>query len=211
MTAQAQWPTGRHRAETYTLAPGALLYRILSAHGGRTVVDFNPGYGSPTRFAFFPDEQGQTVPILYAAESATASICESLLRDVPAEGGPLQRAVYEDAVLAGLRPTRQLALASFKGTGLRALGTTHGEVTSTAPERYHQTVLWAKAAHTAGFDGVAWMSHRCNDTVAVALFGDRVLAGDLAVDNEVARFFRRQVDREWLTDLCTRMNVTVRW
>lgn len=206
-----QWPTGRREADTYTLAAHTLLYRVLTVTDGRTITDFNPGYGSPSRFAFFTDPQGDTVPVLYAALSTEAAISETLLRYVPAAGGELLRGDYEQQVLGGLRPTRNLHLASFMGTGLRRLGTDHGAVTSTGPDRYPQTVHWAEAAHRAGFEGVAWMSNRCNDAVAVVLFGDRVRAGDIAPDEGVARIFRRRVDREWLTDLCARLHITVRW
>lgn len=151
------------------------------------------------------------MPVLYAACTDESAICETLLRDAPVAGGDLIPDDYADTILAGLRPVRDLRLASFKGAGLRALGTSHQHVTSTDPMQYPQTVRWAEAAHSAGFEGAAWMSNRCNDAVAVVLFGDRVSPEDLAADSTVARIFRRQVDREWLSDLCQPLNVVVRW
>lgn len=50
---------------------------------------FDPGYEEPTRFAFFTDDSGTVVPVLYAAYSAEAAICETLVRDIPATGGVL--------------------------------------------------------------------------------------------------------------------------
>ncbi|MEV4901955.1 RES domain-containing protein [Citricoccus sp. NPDC055426] len=190
---------------------GSLLYRVLDGTSGRSVTAFNPGLGSPTRFAFFTGAHGETIPVLYAALTAEAAIAESILRYVPVAGGELLRRDYEPMVLGGVRPLRALRLASFKGLGLRALGTDQTEVSETGPDRYEETVSWAKSAHLAGFDGVAWMSHRCNSDVAVMIFGDRVDAADLEQDDGVAKIFRRQVDREWLTDLCAGLHITVRW
>lgn len=212
MVADVEWPNGKTAtAQKDLIDPGTLLYRVLDGSSGRTVIDSNPGFGAPTRFAFFTAEDGSTVPVLYAALTAEAALAESILRYVPVDGGELLRRDYEPMIMGALRPLRRLRLASFKGLGLRALGTSQSEVSETGPDRYGETVLWAKAAHLAGLDGVAWMSHRCNSDVAVMLFGDRIQADDLEPDNGVARIFRRRVDREWLTDLCVGMHITVRW
>ena len=208
---EAQWPTGPRTAETFTIEAHQLLYRVLHDDGGRQVTDFNPGYGEPTRFAFFTDDAGAIVPVLYAAYSAEAAICETLLRDIPATGGVLIPSDYMRTVMAAFRTTRQLKLAKFMGTGLRALGTTHQALTSSDMRTYPQTVQWAKAAHRAGFEGVAWMSNRCNDSVAVALFGDRIASDALAADASVAKIFSRLTDRNWLTDMCLPLGIRVRW
>lgn len=188
-----------------------LLYRVLGVAGGRVATDFNPGFGEPTRFAFFSDHSGAVVPVLYAAYSAEAAVCEALLRDIPATGGTLMEADYMGSMMAGLRTHRDLNLAKFMGTGLRALGTTHQALTSSDMRTYSKTVQWAQAAHRAGLDGAAWMSNRCNDTVALVLFGDRVEPGALSSDPTVARIFSRQTDREWLTDICLPLGIRVRW
>lgn len=208
---EASWPTGRREAETFIVPTGHLLHRVLGVSGGRTVTDFNPGFGASTRFAFFQDSDGETVPVLYAAYSAEAAVSETLLRNIPVEGGALLESDYLNSMLAGLRPSRDLRLARFMGTGLRALGTTHQTVTSSDRRSYPDTVQWARAAHRSGFDGAAWMSNRCNDTVAVVLFGDRLAPGELAADPGVAMIFNRQEDREWLSDMCQPLGIRVRW
>lgn len=208
---KTQWPTGFRTAETFTVEPNQLLYRVLNADGDRQVTDFNPGFGAPTRFAFFPADSGAIVPVLYAAYSAEAAISETLLRDIPATGGVLVAADYTRAMLAALRTRRPLNLAKFMGTGLRALGITHQALTSSDMRTYPETVQWAKAAHRAGFEGVAWMSNRCNDTVAIVLFGDRVEAAAVTSEASVARIFSRLPDRNWLADLCLRLGIQVRW
>lgn len=83
---------------TATLPVGHLLYRVLSAT--RTATDFNPGIGARTRFGFFGDP---VVPILYAAETEDAAIAETLLHDIPVEGGVLPYDQYATKVLVRLR------------------------------------------------------------------------------------------------------------
>lgn len=151
------------------------------------------------------------MPVLYAAYSAEAAVCETLLRDIPTVGGTLIESDYINSMLVGLRTNRELNVAKFMGTGLRAVGTTHQALTSSDMRTYSQTVKWAEAAHRAGFDGAAWMSNRCNDTAAVVLFGDRVEAGGLSPDASVARIFSRQTDRDWLTNMCFPLGIRVRW
>lgn len=205
------WPSGQFDSRDHIAPKGQLLYRVLDARAGRQVTDFNPGRGAPTRFAFFEDAGGEVVPVLYAASTDEAAVCETLIRDVPLSGGALLPDDYRDKVLAGLRPTGDLRLVSFMGVGLRALGTTHQSLTSTDPLQYPQTVQWAQAAHAAGYEGAAWMSNRCNDAIAVVLFGDRVAPNDLVADADVARIFSREVDRTWLSAFCLPMNIEVRW
>jgi hypothetical protein len=88
---------------TATLPAGHLLYRVLSAT--RTATDFNPGVGSPTRFGFFGKP---TVPIMYAADTEDAAIAETLLHDIPAEGGLLPYDQYASKVLVRLEVAKSL-------------------------------------------------------------------------------------------------------
>ncbi|WP_025159179.1 RES family NAD+ phosphorylase [Leifsonia aquatica] len=154
--------------ELLELPAGQTLYRV---HGkDREGHAFNPGMGTPTRFAFFGDP---VVPILYAAETWQAAIAESLLHDVPVTGGQLTASAYTNRRMSRLKTTRGLRLASFMGLGLRKLGVTADQVTTTPAAEYERTVLWAEAAHQAGYDGVVYMSNKCNSDRACAFFGDR--------------------------------------
>ncbi|UAJ80068.1 RES family NAD+ phosphorylase [Leifsonia sp. ZF2019] len=154
--------------EPFELATGQELYRV---HGkDRDGHAFNPGMGTPTRFAFFGDP---VVPILYAAETWQAAIAESLLHDVPVTGGQLTASAYANRRMSRLRTTRGLRVASFMGLGLRKLGVTADQVTTTPAAEYDRTVLWAEAARRAGYDGVAYMSNKCNSDRAYAFFADR--------------------------------------
>ncbi|SEH56787.1 RES domain-containing protein [Leifsonia sp. CL147] len=132
--------------------------------------EFNPGAGKGTRFAFFGDP---VVPVLYAAETERAAIAESLLHDIPLTGGQLTQSAYQDRRMSQLKTNRDVRLASFMGLGLRRLGVAADQVTTTPAAHYDRTVLWAEAAHTAGFDGLVYMSRQCNSDRAYVFFGDR--------------------------------------
>jgi hypothetical protein len=152
----------------FELAVGQELFRVhgTSRHGSA----FNPGIGQPTRFAFFGEP---VVPVLYAAETERAAIAETLLHDTPLTGGQLTVSAYRDRRMSRLTTNRELRLASLMGLGLRRLGVTADQVTTTAAVHYERTVRWAESAHEAGFDGVVYMSKQCNSDRAYVFFGDR--------------------------------------
>ncbi|AIY00226.1 hypothetical protein ART_0627 [Arthrobacter sp. PAMC 25486] len=184
------------------------MYRLFSNVSGRRANQFNPGMGSRTRFAYFGNPP---VPVLYAAATDEAAICETLLHDVPMAGGMITAEACRDKVMARILPTRELRLAKFMGTGLRTLKIEAKDITATTAARYGETVHWAAAAHAAGLDGAVWMSHRCNTDRAYVLFGDRVDMADLVVDSQWARAFALEPDLAWLTDFCVPLHVEVRW
>jgi hypothetical protein len=192
---------------TATLRPGQLLYRVLSAT--RTATDFNPGYGAPTRFGFFGKP---TVPIMYAAETEDAAIAETLLHDIPAEGGLLPYDQYATKVLVRLEVTQHLRVAVLHGTGLRRLKVTAAELTSSPASSYPSTVRWAEAAHDVGSDGLVWMSRQCNDAKAYVFFGDRCAdtkSPAFVQDPSHARIFASPADQIWLIDRCAPLHVDV--
>lgn len=195
-------------AKEYTLRAGEAVYRVFSSRSGRPGNSFNPGVGRPTRFAFFGDP---VVPVLYAAATGEAAVCETLLHDVPVSGGMLTHDDYGDKVMGRLRVERNLKLAAFMGTGLRALQVEARDVTATSASHYDKTVLWAAAAHSAGFDGMVWMSYRCNTDRAYIFFGDRVSEDELAIDPTFGRAFELEPDRAWLSDFCAPLHVDIRW
>lgn len=192
-------------AEDFVLATGQPLYRVFT--NIRTVNEFNPsGPPASQRFSFFGTPP---VPVLYAASTDEAAVCESLLHDIPVTGGSLTPARYRNKVMGLVRPARDLRLAGFAGTGLRRLGVEQGQLTDTAMSQYPRTNRWAEAAHTAGFDGIAWMSRKCNNAEAYVLFGDRVTTSDLVLDTGFARVFLTGDGFDWLVDFCTPLHVEV--
>lgn len=190
--------------EEYVVPAGAEIYRVFSHT--RHAAEFNAGVGSASRFAFFGEP---TVPVLYGAASPEAAVSETLLHEVPATGGRIFFDDYSTKVLGLVRPRRDLRLASFMGTGLRRLGVEADQLTDTEASRYARTVRWAEAAHAAGFEGVAWMSRKCNSECAYVLFGDRVETQDLEVSDEFAMLFESGVGLDWLVDFCAPLHIDV--
>lgn len=181
-----------------------MLFRV---HGkNRAGNQFNPGMGAATRFAFFGDP---VVPVLYAAATEQAAIAESLLHDVPLQGGDLQPSKYSNRCMSKLTTNRDLRLASLQGLGLRRLGVRADQVTSTPAAEYSRTVLWAEAAYKAGFDGLVYMSRQCNSDKAFVFFGDRV--GD-AFDQDSAyrwNFGDASTGLKRLINFCSGLHVNV--
>lgn len=201
-------PRGEFVPQEFVLAAGSSLYRLFSNGPDRGANQFNPGFGPRTRFAFFGNPK---VPVLYAADTEEGAVCETLLHDIPLGGGDLRPDDYADKVMARLTTVRPLQLASFMGIGLRMLGVDASEITATAASHYGEIVLWATAAHEAGFDGAVWMSHRCNTDRAYVFFGDRVSASDLVMDPTWARAFGLEPDLTWLSDFCAPLHINVGW
>jgi hypothetical protein len=190
--------------ELETLDAGTRLYRVHSNRFGPT--RFNPGLGAPTRFAFFEDPTGVTVPVLYAAAAQSAAVAETLLHDVPLSGGYLDYDTYAPKVMSRVTTNRPLRLAVLHGLGLRRLNVTAEEVTSTAASAYGETVDWAEAAHGTGLDGLVWMSRQCNDVKSYVFFGDRS-ADAFTPDPTFGRIFATGVDLLWLIDVCAPLRV----
>ncbi len=188
---------------TVILPAGDLLHRVLTAT--RPATEFNPGVGAPTRFGFFGDP---VVSVMYAADTEVAAIAETLLHNVPVEGGVLPYDRYSRKVLVRLAVTRDLRLAALHGVGLRRLKVTADDITTSPASTYPTTVRWAEAAHGIGLDGLVWMSRMCNDAGAYVFFGDRC-AGAFAQDPGHARIFASPADQIWLIDLCAPLHVDV--
>ncbi|WP_125612758.1 RES family NAD+ phosphorylase [Specibacter cremeus] len=197
-------PTGPFQPKEFILPAGSGLYRVAS--NSRDAKQFNPGVGGPTRFAFF---NIPPVPVIYAAETLAAAICETLLHDVPQDGGNLRPRAYRDKIGVRLALKRNLRLASFMGLGLKTLKIEASQLTDTLPTEYARTVKWAQAAHEAGFDGAVWMSRRCNSDQAFVLFGDRVGPGELEIDPWFGRVFAAGPDLDWLIQFCAPLHIEV--
>jgi hypothetical protein len=192
-------------ALAHILAAGETIHRVHRPP--RRPNAFNPGLGAPTRFAPLRGADGP-VPTLYAAQTAEAAVCETILHDVPVSGGSLAYSGYAPLRETTLAVQRTLRLAKFMGDGLRRLGVTPQELTATTGDVYARTVLWAMAAHAEGFDGIAWMSARDNTATAYVLFGDRVAETDLVVASPgIGSFAPPAAGFGWLSAYCARVGV----
>jgi RES domain len=196
-------PPSPFKPAVETLAKGHGLFRVFT--NVRSPTAFNPGGGGPTRFAFFGNP---VVPILYAADTEQAAIAESLLHDIPEDGGVLPYDKYSDKVLALLNTTRDLRLAVLHGIDLRRLKVKPEDVTSTPASDYPTTVKWAEAAHGIGLDGMVWMSRLCNTAKAYVFFGDRC-DDAFTQDPSHARIFGSPADQIWLIDFCAPLHIDV--
>jgi RES domain len=186
-----------------TLPKDHRLYRVFT--NTRPPTEFNPGIGAATRFGFFGKP---VVPIMYAADTEEAAIAETLLHDIPVEGGNLLWDNYSRKALALLEVTSELRLAVLHGMKLRQLGVGPQDVTSSPASSYPETVKWAEAAHGCGVDGMVWMSRLCNNAKAYVFFGDRC-AGAFAQDTSHARIFASPADQTWLIDFCAPLHIDV--
>ena len=191
--------------QTATLDVGTQLYRVFTGAEGRTATTFNPGFGAPTRFAFFGTP---VIPVLYASATEEAAVAETLLHDIPVSGGILPYDKYARTVMARLQVARPVRVGVLHGLGLRQLKVTVAELTASGAETYPETVKWAQAAHDAEFDGLVWMSRLCNDDKAYVFFGDR--CDDAFIqDSTFGRLFATGADQLWLIDLCAPLQVDV--
>jgi RES domain len=191
--------------KTATLDIGTQLYRVFTAAEDRTPTMFNPGFGAPTRFAFFGTP---LIPVLYAAATEEAAVAETLSHDIPVSGGILPYDKYARTVMARLQVTRPVRVGILHGLGLRQLKVTAADLTASGADTYPETVKWAQAAHDAELDGLVWMSRLCNDAKAYVFFGDR--CDDAFIqDSTFGRLFATGADQLWLIDLGGPLHVDV--
>lgn len=192
------------RPRTIVMPATTGMYRL---HDNRfRTNEFNPGPRGAGRFHFFGTPE---VPVLYTAATEAAAVAETLLRNIPVAGGVISYDDYQSKVMAALEIRREVRLASFLGTDLRALKVGPEQLTTTPGENYPQTRKWAEAAHAAGFDGIAWMSRQDNSDRAYMFFGDRVTEGDFEVVPGSGRIFAVGPDLDWLTDFCAPLHIEV--
>lgn len=194
------------------VAAGTRLYRVHEAAfpsgeaNDGTV--FNPGFGQPTRFAFFGDPP---VPVLYAASTPEAAVYESILHG--AEPGMfIPRAWWRSKVLSALEVRTDLRVAALHSAGLRRFGLYPADLTDTDMRSYTQTAAWAEAAYQAGLDGVSYMCRHHNSSMAVCLFdtGRRNAPVAALPHDPGVRFFRLPADTEYLAQLAWDIRVLLR-
>ncbi|MDI1462843.1 RES family NAD+ phosphorylase [Catellatospora sp. KI3] len=197
-------PTGPVLPRHFLLPSGTMVWRV---HEDRWSSDaFNPSRADPhfggSRFDSTPDDP---YDFLYLAGSEEAALSEVLARDLwPNSDGDrlLAYASVAGRCLSALVTTRELRLVSLRSTlDLAAVGQDEWLV-NTDPSHYGQTRAWARwlrqASDTA--QGLAWQSNRHRPTSAFVLFGDRCLAGTLAVLHSHTRPLYSPDGIEWLND-----------
>jgi len=147
---------------------------------------FNPGLGSPTRFAPLKPDRGDTIPHLYAAHGFECAAHETVFHEIQhdAPRKTVAKAKINPLMLSSVRLRRDLTLASLFQPDLGAWKISRADLIDTFASGYSKTVKWALAIHAAhDVDGLIWTSRRCDPATAIILFGDRVKPDDLQVLN----------------------------
>ena len=160
---------------------GATLTRIHDAKFGAG--EFNPTVASsPFAGGRFDSTAGDEYAFLYAAEDDATAICETLLRDLPADDRGsrlLPRSRLAGLRISRLRTTCDLELVALRtGKDLAAVG--QDTWLSTAPaSEYSTTRRWATAIRgwAPWAAGLTWRSPREPEGFAYIFFADRCPTG----------------------------------
>lgn len=175
-------------------------------------LNFNPGLGSPTRFA--PLRSGSVViPTAYAAENFNCAIFETVLHDVvPNASASVTWNQIDPLDHSELKVLRPIRLAQLFTPDLMALGLKRADVIDTVPARYSETAAWAYALQEAHnhVSGLIWTSRASDPHWAAVLFGHRFATLDdyfEVVGQTSIRDCNRRLDELRLA--CLRIRVTV--
>ena len=168
-----------------SLKARAIVHRVHDRNYGGNV--FNPGKGSPTRFAPVYDAAGECVPSLYAAEALEAAIHETIFHDVPATAKrkTVPRTLVQSRAHARLEVLRDLRLASLRAPDLRRWRIGRNSLIASSAKLFPETARWASAIHHRFPDvqGLLWTSNQCDPDTAYLFFGDRVAPEDFRILN----------------------------
>ena len=170
---------------------------------------FNPGAGAATRFA--PLRPGpDPVPTLYGAETLEGAIFETILHDYPVGAIPGTTMIpwtrVDPVDHSILRIRRPLRLVQLREPDLNRIGLGRGDLISSSPTTYANTVAWALSIHDTheDADGLQWTSRACDPHWACLLFGDRVdpIADFEVVEHQPIRDSAERLDAVRLACLC---------
>lgn len=190
-----------------TLARGTLLYRVHGSHRGAADFNLKPAhclYGGGRFDATEHDPYGY----LYTGLSASAAVCETLLRSLPFDplGGPrlLPRTSVRGRRLSTLRLTADLCVLPLMSA--RDLAAVHQDtwLVHTEAQEYPYTRDWAHwiRHHTEPWaQGLVWSSKREPADRTVVLFGDRCRPRTLHCEEEGAVDFDTAEGRDWLNSM----------
>ncbi len=164
------------------LSAGSELHRVHRSTFG--AAEFNPGLAGPTRFAPFDDGTGTPVPSLYASVTLRAAIHETIFHDIPADAATKTVRLNEvrNRTHSVLHAARDLRLVELRNVTLGKWRISRGDLISSGPAHYGETVLWAEAIHRdlPDADGLVWTSNQCDPDDVCLFFGDRVGEHDFA-------------------------------
>ena len=147
---------------------------------------------------------------MYAADTEDAAIAETLLHNIPAEGGLLP---YDQLRAQNARPAasdpRRAPRPSCTAWDYAASRSPPTDLTSSPASTYAHTVRWAEAAHEdrswtawCGCRGCATAPRRTSSSATGGADGFRP-------GPTHARIFASPADQIWLIDLCAPLHVDV--
>ncbi|MFM9968565.1 MAG: RES family NAD+ phosphorylase [Burkholderiales bacterium] len=139
---------------------------------------FNDSGKGDARFSPLRSASGKIVPTLYAGQTRSSVLMETVFHDVPTPASDyiLDIDDLNGLVMSSIAPRRTLRLLALTSIGLRRLGEAKTRVIETPSSDYPQTRALALAWHDAyrHADGMLWMSRQDDQARALVLFGDRV-------------------------------------
>lgn len=169
---------------------------IVRIHKNRYApTEFYPGVSArfspfaPLAPAAWP--AGDPLPVLYGADNSIGALSETAFRDVPIRGSKsVSRSSLIRLNISTLTVNRELRLADLSGHGLRRLGLRRRDMIDSDRRSYERTTLFAQAVHDApeGVDGMLWVSRQHDRSLALVLFGDRVLEEEMDTSGVVPTY-----------------------
>lgn len=205
-TAGCPSPPERFDPTEVVLEKSTPIYRVFRNTTAATKFNHNSQPGT-ARFSTFADPD--VVAVLHAASDRETAVWETILARA-FKGCRVRPVQYRDLVMSRLSPTRPLRLEDFTGPAMQRLGLREPrQLFDTPPNQYSRTNAWAAAAHTAGFDGVAWTTNEASAGTAYALFGDRIARSDLNHDHSFGMSFAEQNGTDWLIDFAASCGIDV--
>lgn len=128
------------------------------------------------RFSPVLDARRRPVPVLYAGDSLTCALGETVFHDL-ADDPALPATVFRADLLTLRAGTfaldRDLELVDLTDEALLALGFSRGDVVDTPPADYMVTGTWGQASwDSTGTAGIVWNSRRHPEGLSYLLFVD---------------------------------------
>lgn len=152
---------------------------------------FNPALVGDARFSPLLNSGGEVIPTLYAGSTFDCVLMETVFHDVPYVAGlkTLSKSAYVlGMVRSKLRLARQIHLVDLSSIALHKLGVSRASLIDTNASEYSRTREWALALHDQNpqAEGMTWTSRRDDHAQAIVLFGDRLDAAALTVEEASA-------------------------
>ncbi|QDP95666.1 RES domain-containing protein [Microlunatus elymi] len=175
-----------HDLPVVQLPEGSSLHRVYDGAWGYD--EPNPGFGDARFSPFDALDDGRRVPALYAAETPTGALLETIFHDVHQTAS---RLIYEsdlrEQLLAYLRTPSPLSLVDLRDPILTDAGIARGQFVSSPAEHYPCTRRIAQHLHRAFVDpgrahGLMWHSRQAElgadeHVIAVVVYADSYQVG----------------------------------